>query len=129
VLPADLHSLESARLEVQLVHSSDNPYGTNKLGSIAADHTSYSPVTSARTDGPTLRRIGILSSTSENGPRSLNVLTAVQEDYARRLDRAYRSQFRFVFTNKNPVYLTWLTFASIGCASGQLNLALVYLTP
>jgi hypothetical protein len=79
---------------------------------------------SAQPLGVTLRRA--LRAGPGAGPRSLNALAAVQDDYDNRVDRAYRSQYRFAFTNKDVEQLNTLTWAVFDCAPGTPKLGLVY---
>ena len=126
VFAPGLRTLERAQLDIGQASSSGEPFGPTKLGEIACDHTSVDPATSATLDAPALRRMGILSANATHGPRSIDVLAAVVEDYQHRLSRSYRSQYRIAFTTQNPDVRGSLAFVVFDCVA---TLSLRYLVP
>ena len=108
----------------------DDPFGADQLGVIACDPTIYNPPTSARLTGAAVRRIGTLAMAGGEGlPRSLDVVTAVTEDYAQRAARRNRTQYRIAFTIQNPDLRVTQLYATFDCTPSALTLTLTYLAP
>jgi hypothetical protein len=129
VLPPDLRSFESAKLEVRQHPGSGEPYGSAKLGEVVCDHTVFNPSSGATLDGAAVRRVGTLAVAPNDGPKLLEVVSAVREDYQQRAARLSRSQFRIAFTQQNPDYRASLTYAIFDCSPATPTLALTYLVP
>jgi hypothetical protein len=118
-----------ATLRAQQLTSTGTPFGASQLGDVVVDHTNFDPVDGSAIDGAALRRLGPFSSNSTPGPRSLSVLVAATEDHEKRLERAYRSQYRLAFTRPFSANDTQDT-TSFSCDPGSRpELALKYLVP
>jgi hypothetical protein len=64
---------------------------------VRAYHVSYLPPTSATWASPTLHELGVFSNDPAEGPRSIDVRTAIAGDYSLRVDRGQLSQYRLGF--------------------------------
>jgi len=132
VLPADVRLFEKAQLDtVQYygTYSTGDPFGSDRLGAIVCDHTTYNPPTSGALAGGVVRRMGTLSADANDGPRSLDVVNAVREDYQLRAARRNKTQLRIAFTIQNPDLLHTPSYVTFDCAASALTLTLTYLAP
>ena len=132
ILPADVRLFEKAQLDaVQYfgTTSTGDPFGPDRLGVIVCDHTVYNPPTSAKLMGGAIRRMGTFSSDWSDGPRSLDIVNAVREDYEQRAARRNRTQYRIAFTIQNPSYLSNAHYVIFDCTPSAITLTLTYLAP
>lgn len=106
-IPAGVHSFEFANLNMNQVVVSGVPYAALG-GTLLLDHISFATMNLASAfNGTSLGAIGTLSSDATLGYKTLSVLTAVQDDYAQRIARGNRTQYRLAFptiSNFNGIF-------------------------
>ena len=96
-LPAGIQTFEVANLNMNQVGVFGNPYGTLG-GTLLLDHVNFATLDLANAFNATsLRALGTLSSDATLGFKTLTVIPAIQDDYANRIARGNRTQYRIVF--------------------------------
>jgi hypothetical protein len=128
LVPTDIHAFEQAQLQTGVVDTGGEPFGASRLGQVVCDHTNFSLANVTLESAP-LRRMGILWATpTDAAGGTLDVLSAIVEDYAQRQARSNRTQFRITFSIQNPELETTYNYIRFDCYSG-LTLLLTYLAP
>jgi hypothetical protein len=127
-IPPDVHTFEQAQLQTGVFTTGGEPFGASRLGQVVCDHTNFTLVNVTLEAAP-LRRMGILWATpTDTAGGTLDVLSAIVDDYAQRQARSNRTQFRITFSIQNPDLETTYNYIRFDCYSG-LTLLLTYLAP
>lgn len=97
-IPAGVQSFEFANLSASQTQIDGDPYGTLG-GTITLDHVNFATLDFASAFSITapLRTLGALSTTATIEVKTLSVLPAIQDDYAQRVARGNRTQYRLTF--------------------------------
>lgn len=121
-LPASAQ-IEEASLGVRQVGVAGTPF---VLGALDALHITYATVNGVAWSAPALDSMGALTQDGTLGPRSIDVSTAVADDYEHRVERANRSQYRLEFptANNGDGDEDTITFAT-----ATFELSLFYIAP
>jgi hypothetical protein len=96
VLPDGIAVWEAATL-VGEQQGADHEEVIQKMGPFLALHTHVFPPESITWTTPSIRTAGTFSNDVAPGPRSVNVLPAVREDYERRAERHHLTQYQLRF--------------------------------
>lgn len=97
-IPVGVQSFEFANLSASQTSLFGNPYGTLG-GIITLDQVNFAALdlASAFNIGTPIRTLGSLSTTAAIEVKTLSVLPAIQDDYAQRVPRGNRTQYRLTF--------------------------------
>ena len=95
-VPAGIQSWEFANINMNQTSVRGAPYATLG-GTLLLDHVNFPTLNAASFNAVSLRPIGTLSTTATVENKTLPVLVAVQDDYANRVARGNRTQYRLAF--------------------------------
>lgn len=128
-IPAGVHSFEEASLNMNQNNIEGTPYPG--LGTIQLEHLSFAARNMDAFNMSALRSLGQLSNNATLEFKSTNVLVAVQDDYAQRVARSNRSQYRMVFPTISNFNAIWdsANFATPTAGSNPSFLFVRYLVP
>jgi hypothetical protein len=134
-IPDNVISFEFANLSIYQVKTFKDslvgdPYA-DLGGSVNLEHVNFLTWTDLAFSTPTIRAIGPISNNSTIEYKTLSVLSAVQDDYAQRIVRKNRTQFRTVFPTKSDfdLKLDDAVFASVVAATNPSYLQVRYFVP
>lgn len=95
-VPAGIQVWEFANINMNQNQVSGAPYATLG-GALLLDHVNFPTINAASFNTASLRAIGTLSTTATLENKTLGILVAVQDDYANRVARGNRTQYRMAF--------------------------------
>jgi hypothetical protein len=125
-LPGDIAEIEQATFEVPWQRTIGDPWGN--LGALLLEHTDLAlPRATGALSAKALAPLGSLANTGRS-TLSIDVTSALAQDYAARAQRQNRSQYRMAFekTTDNDSALDVLL---VDCRSNRLTISVSYLVP
>jgi hypothetical protein len=126
-LPSGIAEFERATFSAQTQGFGGDPIAG--LQALTLEHTAFPlPIAASARTGAALRSLGTLTTSIAERSSTLDVLTAIREDYAQRTARANRSQYRLATQRVTDNDDTG-DGMTVHCSSIPPALDLVYLAP
>lgn len=130
-LPAGIADFESAQLNVTQTATYASYGAYDDLGDLYLEHVTFSAVDAAAVTATALRSLGVIATTPSNEVKHRSVTVALSEDYAQRVSRSNRSQYRLAFAavgaSDGGYVVTGFTTAE--ATSNAPEIAVTYLIP
>jgi hypothetical protein len=130
-LPVGIAEFESAQVNVTQTTTYASYGAYDDLGDLYLEHVTFSAVDAAAVSATTLRSLGVIATTPANEVKHRSVTVAVTEDYAQRVSRSNRSQYRLAFQNVGASDAGYVVtgFTTAEATSNAPELEATYLIP
>jgi hypothetical protein len=131
VLPAGIEDFETAQVNVTQTATYASYGAYDDLGDLYLEHVTFSAVNAAAATATALRNLGVIATTPSNEVKHRSVTVALTEDYAQRVSRSNRSQYRLAFPSVGASDAGYVVtgFTTAEATSNAPELEATYLIP
>jgi hypothetical protein len=130
-LPTGIAEIENAQVNVTQTTTYASYGAYDDLGSLYLEHVTFSAVDSTAVTATALRSLGVIATTPANEVKHRTVTVALNEDYAQRVSRSNRTQYRLAFQNVGAADGGYVVtgFTTAEAATNAPELEVTYLLP
>jgi hypothetical protein len=130
-LPAGIADFETAQVNVTQTTTYASYGAYDDLGDLYLEHVTFGAVDAAAVTATALRNLGVIATTPSNEVKHRSVTVALTEDYAQRVSRSNRSQYRLAFQSVGASDAGYVVtgFTTAEATSNAPELEATYLIP